>query len=51
MSLGGGLTKDELFYKWINDHKEKLQKIGIQTDLISESIQSCNPNPSILLTI
>jgi hypothetical protein len=35
--LGGGLTMDELFYKWFNDYKEKLQKMGIQTDLISKS--------------
>lgn len=38
---------DELFYKWFNDHKEKLQNIGIQTDLIEKSTQFSNPNLSV----
>ncbi|WP_156487451.1 immunity protein TriTu family protein [Neobacillus novalis] len=49
MGFRGDITMDELFYRWFNDHKEKLQKMGIQTDLISKSIQSCNPNPSIFV--
>lgn len=37
---------DELFYKWFNDNKTKLNNKGIQTEKISKSIP--NPNPSVI---
>src|SRR4051812_29671789 len=34
---------EELFYSWFNENKEKLQQMGIETDLISKPTSTSSP--------